>query len=80
MSDSVSHDRTTERLRLLADTVVQTRSELRLETDPELRADLLILTEELAEEVLELLFFVRDVAWNLPTPEHPVPVPDPDRP
>lgn len=80
MSESVPHHRTVERLRLVADTVRLTRDELRLETDPERRADLVILTEELAEEVFELLCLVRDLAWHLPTPEHPVPVTDPDRP
>lgn len=80
MDNSAQHERTLERLRLCRYAVEEVLAELRIETDPVRRADLLIETESLSESVLELLLTVRDVAWFVPTPEHPVPVSDPDRP
>jgi len=80
MTRSPLHERTLERLRLCRYAVEEARRDLSLETDPDRRADLLLETESLSESVLELLLAVRDLAWFVPTPEHPVPVPDPDRP
>lgn len=73
------HERTLERLSLVRYAVEEVRQDLSLETDPDRRADLLIVTEALSESVLELLLTVRDLAWFVPTPQHPAPVSDPER-
>jgi hypothetical protein len=80
MTHLARHERTLERLRLCRYAVEEALAEMQIETDPDRRADLLLETESLSDSVLELLLTVRDVAWFVPTPEHPVPVSDPDRP
>jgi hypothetical protein len=61
------HDRAVERLTLCSLVLEEVREQLVLDPDPDRRAELLLTTEDLAANVIELTDRVRDFVWNLPT-------------